>query len=532
MSSQGGPSSGQADGAWWDALYQGPDDEVPDTPGADPRQGTVDERFDSASGVVNGSSADAPAAGPSVSTAPGGPPTLVDAPAPGPASTPAPAAAPVPAQAPPPAPAAGVPAPPPLPPLPFRPPRIPPQAPPKIPAKAPQRAQDPRLADPGPGRPPAQDPDSYDNDYYNASSLDDEGYAEPRAVSDARTAAPDREVRDLEDVREANEAEAAAAAADPEPLSEPLPEVVAEPPTAEPPVAEPLPQVGTLPPEYDPEPTALPAADPSLLSGIVPDTALDGARYGTMTLRAASVRGDAARHDGAGRSDRLLTVRFGEGSEALLLVVLATPPSPENPAPADEACRQLAAAVGRSRTELLADLRVGAQERLRYGLQRLTARAAVRLQNVPASGVDAGGGDGGALHALIAPLDPTSRLRAGFGLGPGGLLLLGDDAWYDAYAGRRLVAQQPGGGAAAAPGTSQPLDRFRFRVVVPEPGDVLLLCSDGLAQPLREEPAVSDFLADHWAHPHPPGTVDFLRQVQVRAKGYAADRTAAAIWED
>ncbi|MHA6759150.1 protein phosphatase 2C domain-containing protein [Streptacidiphilus sp. PAMC 29251] len=81
-------------------------------------------------------------------------------------------------------------------------------------------------------------------------------------------------------------------------------------------------------------------------------------------------------------------------------------------------------------------------------------------------------------------------------------------------------------------GDPQPLDRFRFRVVVPEPGDVLLLCSDGLAQPLREEPAVSDFLADHWAHPHPPGTVDFLRHVQVRAKGYAADRTAAAIWED
>jgi hypothetical protein len=69
-------------------------------------------------------------------------------------------------------------------------------------------------------------------------------------------------------------------------------------------------------------------------------------------------------------------------------------------------------------------------------------------------------------------------------------------------------------------------------VVVPEPGDVLLLCSEGLDQPLREEPAVSDFLADHWAHPHPPGQVDFLRQIQVRAEGYAADRTAAAIWED
>jgi hypothetical protein len=119
-------------------------------------------------------------------------------------------------------------------------------------------------------------------------------------------------------------------------------------------------------------------------------------------------------------------------------------------------------------------------------------------------------------------------------MGAGGLLLLGDDAWYDAYAGRRLVSQQSGGAAdgAAEASAVPPQERFRFRVVAPEPGDVLLLCSEGLAAPLREEPAVSDFLADHWAHPHPPGTVDFLRHVQVRAHGYTADRTAAALWED
>jgi len=204
------------------------------------------------------------------------------------------------------------------------------------------------------------------------------------------------------------------------------------------------------------------------------------------------------------------------------VVVIATPAAADEPSVAEDACRQLAAAIGRSRAELLGDLRTGAQENLRYGLQRLTARATVRLRSA-----DTEADNSGALHALIAPLDPTSRLRAGFGVGPGALLLLGDEAWYDAYAGRRLVQrQQPG--AATKPDDG----RFRFRVVVPEPGDVLLMCSDGLSQPLREEPAVSDFLADHWAHPHPPGMVDFLRHVQVRAKGYAADRTAVAVWED
>ena len=598
MSSQGGPASGRADGGWWDAVYEGPHDEVPDTPRADSAQGSVDDWFDSASGMIGdgGESGGAAPGRHASEPQPEGPPTLVDAPARGPVGPPRmppipplapqfrppafgvpqaapadvpvpsdpgppaerppyraptydsppaydgptfgppPVAAPVepPSDARPPAPAEhGVPAPPPLPPLPIRPPRIPPQIGSRGgPSRSvPARAADPRVAAPTPGEPAGgrgdtddHPADDYATDRYDTDSFDDEGYAEPLAVRDARADAAatepdratepddDRPVRGLDDVRDAHRTAAAA--------------------VADPAAAAPLPQVGAQPPAYEPEPTALPAADPDLLTGIVPDTALDGARYGTMTLRAASVRGDAARHHGAVRSDRLLTVRFGEGSEALLLVVLATPPSPDNPAPADEACRQLAAAVGRSRTELLADLRVGAQERLRYGLQRLTARAAVRLQNAPSPTGSGGRGDGGSLHALIAPLDPTSRLRAGFGLGPGGLLLLGDDAWYDAYAGRRLVAQQPGGGTTVVSADPNPLDRFRFRVVVPEPGDVLLLCSDGLAQPLREEPAVSDFLADHWAHPHPPGTVDFLRHVQVRAKGYAADRTAAAIWED
>jgi len=481
MSSQGGPASGGADGSWWDAVYEGPGDEVPDVPRADARPGSVDDWFDSASGMLSGAAPSPPSAPPSAprdqspqDAAPAGPPTLVDGP-------PKDAVAPKDA------------ADPPLPPLPVRPPRIP------------ALKSDPRVVPPP--RAPAD------------------------AVSDGQGTATDESFDPYDPFDDI-----------PDLPVPPLPSAAPNRPTAPPtvpritvPAARPLPpRAGEPASDDEPEPAALPAADPDLLVGMVPDTALDGARYGTMTLRAASVRGDRARRRGEVRADRLLTLRFGEGSEALLLVVMATPPPEESPSVADDACRQLAASVGRSRSELLADLRVGAQERLRYGLQRLTARAAVRLQRVPESGSSTElSGTGGSLHALLAPLDPTSRLRAGFGLGPGGLLLLGDDAWYDAYAGRRLVgSQQPNGGGADRTAVPRSPDRFRFRVVVPEPGDVLLLCSEGLDQPLREEPAVSDFLADHWAHPHPPGQVDFLRQIQVRAEGYAADRTAAAIWED
>ncbi|MFK8912233.1 hypothetical protein ACJA3G_35095, partial [Streptomyces sp. YS-3] len=59
----------------------------------------------------------------------------------------------------------------------------------------------------------------------------------------------------------------------------------------------------------------------------------------------------------------------------------------------------------------------------------------------------------------------------------------------------------------------------------------LLLCSGGLAEPLRGEPALGKELAERWAGNEPPGLAGFLADVQVRVKGYADDRTAVAVWE-
>jgi hypothetical protein len=139
-------------------------------------------------------------------------------------------------------------------------------------------------------------------------------------------------------------------------------------------------------------------------------------------------------------------------------------------------------------------------------------------------------GESGSLHCLLVSLDPEAGYRAAFGTGPGGLYLLRSGHWIDAYAARLL--HHPDGEpplAAASPVAPRP---FRFRLVPATRGDILLLCTPGLAGPIADEPAVARFLAGHWAHPHPPGTVDFLRQVQVRAKGYADDRTAAALWTE
>ncbi|WP_318200630.1 protein phosphatase 2C domain-containing protein [Streptomyces sp. SCL15-4] len=308
--------------------------------------------------------------------------------------------------------------------------------------------------------------------------------------------------------------------------------------------------VGSGPPTYDPEPTALPPADPDAPHELVPDTVLDGARYGACTLRAVSLRGDSARYRGEPRRDALLVARFGTGEQALVLVVMAAGARavPGAHLAAAEACREIARAVGRSHERLAQDIRAARHGDLKSGLRRLADRGLGRLR-AGAAGQDAAAGAAPvSLRCLLLPADPECRVRVFFGVGDGGLFRLRDGAWQDieprptadgaAFGvppartpdGDRL-ASNPG---AARPGRSvagPPSEPFRFRASVARPGDVLVLCTAGLADPLREEDALRARLARRWSGGTPPGLAAFLADARVRVKGYADDRTAAAVWE-
>ncbi|MFD3326465.1 protein phosphatase 2C domain-containing protein [Streptomyces sp. NPDC058701] len=278
--------------------------------------------------------------------------------------------------------------------------------------------------------------------------------------------------------------------------------------------------LGDRAPTYAAEPGALPAADPAALAGLTPDTVMDGARYGTYTLRAASLRGDSARYRGEPRRDHLLTARFGTGDDALVLVVLAggDRAAPGAAEAAAGLCRTVAAAVGRSQERLAADIRGGHREALRSGLQRLTDRGYGRLRAHAAERGLAEEAYTAGLRGLLLPVDPQCRTRVCFGSGAGGLFRLRAGAWQDL---------EPD-----APAASEERDGdFRFRASVARPGDTLLLCSGGLADPMREEAVLSAELAARWSGQEPPGLAAFLADVQLRLKGYADDRTAAAVWE-
>ncbi|MFF1909890.1 hypothetical protein [Kitasatospora sp. NPDC058218] len=508
MSKKGAPAQQhRPDDGWWETVYEGPAGTLPDTPGAVPGEGSVDDWFETAAGLIGQQRTGGPADGePAPEPAAPGRDSIDDW-----FDT-----------------AVGV----------IGQQRGPEET---------HRFQAPAwAAGPEPVAEPDHEPEPAP---VLRKEPEPEQAAEPEAVRE-----PEPVTESAPEPAPAAESEAADPAPEPEPVAVPEP----DPAPAVASVARPaprsvladagpaVPHVGERPPTYGPEPTAVPEADPGSLGAVVPDTVLEGAQYASATLRAVSVRGDSARYRGEPRRDALLVTRFGEGADGLLLAALGgfdrtgvgasgtlaeaeLAPGAVATAAA-ESCRQLAAAIGRSRAGLAADLRDGARDRLRYGLQRLATAAAAPLRALTPRAAGDDPASPASLHCLLLSLDPAASYRAAFGVGPGGLYLLRSGHWIDAYAARLL--HHPDGQPPVPEGPVPDPRPFRFRMVPATPGDILLLCTPGLARPIADEPAVAHFLAAHWAHPHPPGTVDFLRQVQVRAKGYADDRTAAAIWTE
>ncbi|MEU5362115.1 protein phosphatase 2C domain-containing protein [Streptomyces sp. NPDC005925] len=318
--------------------------------------------------------------------------------------------------------------------------------------------------------------------------------------------------------------------------------------------------VGAGPPAYDADPAALPPADPGALADLVPDTVLDGARYGTCTLRAVSVRGDSARFRGEPRRDFLLTARFGTGEQALVLVATATGVrgTPGAHRAAAELCHAIGRAVGDNHARLAQDVREGRRDDLKSGLHRLTDRSLGRLRAAAEQGTDAGACASG-LRCLLLPAAPECRTRVFFGVGEGGLFRLRDGRWQDLEPAATDTGPAAGFGSPPAGTPGSPVtprgdhltmdlgiptppspyepapaparEPFRFRASVARPGDTLLMCTAGLAEPLRGEPELAAHMAERWSAPAPPGLAGFLTDTQVRVKGYADDRTAAAVWE-
>jgi serine/threonine protein phosphatase PrpC len=131
---------------------------------------------------------------------------------------------------------------------------------------------------------------------------------------------------------------------------------------------------------------------------------------------------------------------------------------------------------------------------------------------------------------LRVALVPTSgsRYRASFNVGDGDTYRLVGNTW-ESSDETKSISNQAGVHSTAVhtlPGQSEML---RFKMWQAEQGEVLVVCTDGLSNPLRDE-EFAGHLAKEWFR-EPPGTIRFLWQMQSRLRSYDDDRAVACVWE-
>ncbi|MFE6905668.1 hypothetical protein [Streptomyces erythrochromogenes] len=261
------------------------------------------------------------------------------------------------------------------------------------------------------------------------------------------------------------------------------------------------------------------------------DSSVDGADLGPVVVRAASARGDRARHDGEHRRDAVL-LRFAEEIPAPTLLSAVAAGSPRgrwSQSAADRACRSLATQVGRYGEGL---------GRALYGPDgddaALGALLRTALQGVAHSMrlVTRGEGPGGeaddaaievALTGLLTRLgDGREREHLAFGVGDGTLLRLRDGQWSAVFT--------PGD---PAPHRSLRLPADAARVgwqrLTTVPGDVLAVCSPPMAELLLRDDA-GPWFAARWAGRQPYLT-SFLSEVNVPVRSTGGDRSVVCLWD-
>ncbi|MFJ5937951.1 protein phosphatase 2C domain-containing protein [Streptomyces sp. NPDC093071] len=267
-------------------------------------------------------------------------------------------------------------------------------------------------------------------------------------------------------------------------------------------------------------------------AAILPDIVLDGAAFGALTVRAASVRGDSHRYTGEPRQDSVIMALLGEeaGGELLMLAVADGVGSQRlSHVGAYKACRLAVWAFDLRAREMYEALAAGRADRFADVAEETTTRIAARLQQIAVGSETDPAAYSTTLRVLLVPLDPEVRTRGLVTIGDGGTALLRDGKWDLAPGG--TVRETDDGiidtRTAALPLTRTPVTRL----LTTRPGDVLVLSTDGLSSPLAGEPEMREFLGAAWGGDVVPGPVDFLWQFQYRVKSYDDDRTAVVLWE-
>ncbi|MFF3674455.1 hypothetical protein ACFYYS_10755 [Streptomyces sp. NPDC002120] len=261
------------------------------------------------------------------------------------------------------------------------------------------------------------------------------------------------------------------------------------------------------------------------------DSSVDGADLGPVVVRAASARGDRARHDGEHRRDAVL-LRFAEEipTPTLLSAVAAGSPRGRwSQSAADRACRSLAAQVGRYGESLGRELYgPGGDDGALGALLRTALQGVAHSMRLVTRGEGPGGeADDAAIEVALTGLltrlgDGREREHLVFGVGDGALLRLRDGAW---------SAEFTPGESAPEPTLRLPADAARvgWARLTTLPGDVLAVCSPPMAELLLRED-VGSWFAARWAGRQPYLT-SFLSEVNAPVRSTGGDRSVVCLWD-
>ncbi|MEU8055220.1 protein phosphatase 2C domain-containing protein [Microbispora bryophytorum] len=248
-----------------------------------------------------------------------------------------------------------------------------------------------------------------------------------------------------------------------------------------------------------------------------PDSEIDGADLRGLTVRAASVRGDMHRYYGTVRQDAmglwqdndrmlLACVADGVGSKELSHIGAVT------------ACD-----VARSNLPDFLAQTTDPTRAARCFVENIAddihARAAQELVAPNSLSTTF-------LAALVEDLPDQSRHHVTvIRVGDCTAWLLRGSVWTSLF---RNQENEEGVANTATFALPRDVDRVEVRTGYLHPGDMLLLCTDGLAKPMRGA-EVRASLASWWSQ-GPPPLVDFFWQMSFRARTHDDDRTAVCVW--
>jgi serine/threonine protein phosphatase PrpC len=273
------------------------------------------------------------------------------------------------------------------------------------------------------------------------------------------------------------------------------------------------------------DPRGLPK--PDLVPGpTVPDSVLDGADYEGLAIRAASLRGDSHRYNAIVRQDSMGIWRVGEREAAAVLVCVTDGVSSEplSHRGAAEACRLLRDAVALD----VPDLFKGPKSRIRSAWVDMAGRISDQLTAVAGYlGVAPKALSTTMAAALIDlnPLDPAQRRFVILNVGDATAFLLSNREFNSLLADPHDTTITSTGTYALP--TS--LGEVGVDIGTIGPGDMLMVCTDGMSNPMRNK-NVCDQLAEWWGSGRVPSMPEFGWQMSYRAKTYDDDRTAVCIW--